>query len=230
VGDVHPDVAESLRNLGSILREKGDLDAAERVSREALVILQKVYGNEHVFVADQMLRLGEVAIRKGDDHAAEPLLEEALRICQKVVPDGGRLTAALLCSRALLLVRTNRPGESEAAARECLAMIRRSVPEESHRIPEAESILGACLSALQRYEEAEPLLLKSYHTLVDQAARTSPSSARIEWLQKLVLEGLQRIVTLYDSWDAAEPGKGYAEKAAAWRAKLEEASKSQNAN
>ncbi len=29
-------------------------------------------------------------------------------------------------------------------------------------------------------------------------------------------------------WDAAEPGKGYAEKAAEWRAKLEEMSKSKN--
>jgi hypothetical protein len=30
------------------------------------------------------------------------------------------------------------------------------------------------------------------------------------------------MVELYDSWDAAEPGKGYAEKAAEWRAKLDE--------
>jgi len=29
-----------------------------------------------------------------------------------------------------------------------------------------------------------------------------------------------RVVALYESWDAAEPGKGYAEKAAQWRAKL----------
>ena len=27
---------------------------------------------------------------------------------------------------------------------------------------------------------------------------------------------------LYESWDAAEPGTGYAEKAAEWQAKLEE--------
>ena len=39
---------------------------------------------------------------------------------------------------------------------------------------------------------------------------------------------VERLIGLYDSWDAAEPGKGYAEKAAEWRAKLEEISKSQN--
>ena len=30
-----------------------------------------------------------------------------------------------------------------------------------------------------------------------------------------------RMVELYDLWDAAEPGKGYADKAAEWRKKLE---------
>ncbi len=33
---------------------------------------------------------------------------------------------------------------------------------------------------------------------------------------------VETIVKLHDSWDAAEPGKGYAEKAAQWRAKLED--------
>ena len=29
-----------------------------------------------------------------------------------------------------------------------------------------------------------------------------------------------RLVQLYEAWDTAEPGKGYADKAAEWRAKL----------
>jgi hypothetical protein len=32
-------------------------------------------------------------------------------------------------------------------------------------------------------------------------------------------------ITPNESWHAAEPGKGYAEKAAEWRAKLDEAPK-----
>ena len=37
-----------------------------------------------------------------------------------------------------------------------------------------------------------------------------------------VPEALERIIKFYEAWDAAEPGKGYAEKAAEWRAKLPE--------
>ena len=36
------------------------------------------------------------------------------------------------------------------------------------------------------------------------------------------LNAQQRIVKLYQAWDAAEPDQGYAEKAAEWRAKLAE--------
>ena len=32
---------------------------------------------------------------------------------------------------------------------------------------------------------------------------------------------IRYLVDLYESWDAAEPGKGYADKAAEWRAKLQ---------
>ncbi len=30
----------------------------------------------------------------------------------------------------------------------------------------------------------------------------------------------ERVIELYDAWDAAEPGKGHGEKAEAWRARL----------
>lgn len=38
-----------------------------------------------------------------------------------------------------------------------------------------------------------------------------------------VREAGERVVRLYELWDAAEPGKGYDTKAAEWRATLESA-------
>ena len=40
-------------------------------------------------------------------------------------------------------------------------------------------------------------------------------------MRKLAQETAQALVELYEAWGAAEPGKGYAEKAAAYRAMLE---------
>jgi len=227
LGDDHPEVAESLRGLGNTLKEKGDLDGAEPAYRDALLIDRRLYGNENYTVAFDLSVLSDIAIAKGDDATAELLLRESLGIQRKVVPDGDLVTAANLRDIALVLVRRNRSAESEAPARECLAMVRRKAGEGSYRIADAESVLGACLTALRRYEEAEPLLLGAYPALAEKA-RTASSWYRTKMMQKGAAEALQRIIDLYDSWDAAEPGKGYAEKAAQWRAKLEETSKSKN--
>ena len=35
-------------------------------------------------------------------------------------------------------------------------------------------------------------------------------------------EALERVIKLYEAWDAAEPGQGHTERAAEWRAKLQE--------
>ena len=39
---------------------------------------------------------------------------------------------------------------------------------------------------------------------------------------KRTTKTVERLITLYDSWHAAEPGKGYDANAAEWRAKLPE--------
>ena len=51
---------------------------------------------------------------------------------------------------------------------------------------------------------------------------------RIPSHHDLTVLTIEQLIALYESWIAAEPGKGHAEKAAEWRAKLDETSKSQN--
>ena len=72
------------------------------------------------------------------------------------------------------------------------------------------SLLGGSLSGQGGFERAEALLLDGYEGRKDNPD-VSPERIR---------EAVERIVDLYEAWDAAEPGNGYAEKAAEWRAKL----------
>ena len=51
-----------------------------------------------------------------------------------------------------------------------------------------------CLTRLERFEEAEPLLLNSYRAIADQPY-VSATRKR---------ESLERIVTLYEAWGKAE--------------------------
>jgi serine/threonine protein kinase/tetratricopeptide (TPR) repeat protein len=221
VGDDHPDVAESLKNLGDMLYRKGDLDQAERVQREALLIYRRLYGDEHVYSVAMQQGLAWIAMDRGDDPAAERLLREALGILRKVRPDGrGRQTAVVLWELSAVLLRRNNPEEAESLARQAVVFMREEVPPGDWRVALPESVLGACLTALGRYEEAEPLLLPAFPTIRDHPMYwASPTKKR-----QLAGEALQRIIDLYESWDAAEPGNGHAEKAAEYRALLKESS------
>ena len=71
-------------------------------------------------------------------------------------------------------------------------------------------MLGECLTALGRFDEAETLLLGSYDRL--KAAQSESGNE--------TLDALRRTVKLYESWDAADPNRGHAEKAAKYRAML----------
>lgn len=83
LGSDHPDVADSLGELASILQAQGKLADAETFAREALAIRKTKLGNEHEDVAGSHDILAEVLKEEGKFADAEPELLEANRIWQK---------------------------------------------------------------------------------------------------------------------------------------------------
>jgi len=79
-GEEHTEVARGLGNLGALLRNKGDYEAAEPLLRESLAIDKKVYGEEHPEVAIGLISLGRLLQAKSDYASAEPLYREACSI------------------------------------------------------------------------------------------------------------------------------------------------------
>ncbi len=123
---------------------------------------------------------------------------------------------------ALLRADPPKPAEAEPLLRECLAIREEKLPDHWLRF-NAMSFLGGALAgqaaelvasdpqaAQAKLLEAEPLLLAAYERM-----QPPPNLANRK------REARERIVKLYEAWDAAEPGKGYAEIAAEWRAKLQ---------
>jgi hypothetical protein len=69
---------------------------------------------------------------------------------------------------------------------------------------------GLALARLRRYGEAEEALLEGHGILVAALGDDHEQTRRV----------VGYLADLYDARHAAEPGKGYDAKAAAWRAKL----------
>jgi hypothetical protein len=63
---------------------------------------------------------------------------------------------------------------------------------------------------LERYADAEAAFLEAHEFL---EAALGPEHQR-------TIKVIRSLVDLYESWGAAEPGKGCAEKAAEWRKKI----------
>ena len=99
--------------------------------------------------------------------------------------------------------------------RECIEIRKKLLPADHWLLPNTASNLGEAIAGQGGFSEAEPMLLDAFETLRIRADAI-PATHR----QARIREAVQRIITLYQTWHVAEPGKGYDAKAAEWRAKL----------
>jgi tetratricopeptide (TPR) repeat protein len=76
----HPDIVQSLNNLALLLREEGNLLAAEPYFSELLVEVERTYGKESWLVANTRLALGRTLAGLNRFAEAETALVEAERV------------------------------------------------------------------------------------------------------------------------------------------------------
>ena len=125
-----------------------------------------------------------------------------MSIADTKLPPDHPIRATYLRNLASVLVTEGKAEEAEAKAREALSIFRAKQPN-FWRVADTESVLGSCLTALGRFEEAEKLLLASYPALENDKGDGAKHAA----------EARQRIVELYTKW-------GRPERLAAFQTKL----------
>ncbi len=210
----HPSVAQSLHNLAYVTWSLGRAAEAEPLHEQALDMYRRLFPGDHPDVAQNLRNLAFVRRSLGRAAEAEPLFREALEIRRRVLPPGHAATQGSLIDTAQVLETLARNEEAEPLWRELLEIRTATLSAGDWRIPSATSRLGACLLAQNKFAPAEPLLIEGFEGL---AAATDTPRTPADRLR----EACERVVTLYESWDKAEPGKGYDAKAAEWRAKLD---------
>jgi CHAT domain-containing protein/Tfp pilus assembly protein PilF len=168
----HPDLAESLNNLGLLLKARGDYAQAEPLYRDALAMYRKLYPSErfpqgHPVLATSLNNLGTLLEARGAYAQAEPFLRDALAMYRKLYPperfpQGHPLLATSLNNLGTLLEARGAYAQAEPFLRDALAMYRKLYPPE--RFPKghpdlAASLnnLGFLLKARGAYAQAEPL-------------------------------------------------------------------------
>jgi hypothetical protein len=143
------------------------------------------------------------------------LCGQLAQIRRGVVAPGEYGLAGAVVSHAEALVGHRKYTEAEGMVRHVSEIRQAAYPQGDWRTAHVMSLLGASLTGQGKYTEAEPLLLDAYNQM-KASAETIPADLREARLH----EALERIVKLYEAWDAAELGKGYADKATEYRAML----------
>ena len=166
-GDDHPDVATALNNVALTAGERGDFATAESLLRQAADISRKTLGDNHHALAAQLNNLSRALSEQGKHDEAGPPQEEALNIVRSAYGAEHPTVGQYLANLARVHLARRDFVTSERMAREALAIRRRTLPEDDWRVASSKSILGAALTELRRYEEAETLLTEAARVLKD---------------------------------------------------------------
>jgi len=105
-----------------------------------------------------------------------------------------------------VLRESGRAPEAEPLNAEAVATLRRRLPANNGGLWRAVSEHGLTLARLERWEEAERLLLEA------DAGLLASQSVRPTW----PIENARRLPELYKSWDAASPAPARQAAAANW--------------
>lgn len=150
------DVATTMTNLASVLKNRGDYQPAEALYREALDSFREVLGPEHYHVAVAANNLALLLSDTGRYQDAEALYLEGLAIRRQVFGNQHAAVATGLNNLGHLLVVTRRYQDAEPLFRESLD-IARTLPGDKSGLANTLNSLADLLAKEGRFAEAEPL-------------------------------------------------------------------------
>lgn len=157
LGQEHPEVTESLGNLGALRLATGDFAGAEQLFTEALTMNRKILGAEHPEFATNLNNLAYVCYARGDYGCAESFLREALGIWRRILGDVHANVAIALDGLALLLQAQGNYAGAEPIHREVLVTRRELHGKEHPDVALSLNNLGLVLHHMGAYAEAELL-------------------------------------------------------------------------
>ena len=173
----HPDIAEGLNNLVTLLDAQNKRAEAEPLAREAVEILRKALTPNDPDLAFALYNLEWVMQARNAWAEGEPLIREVVKIDRVNYPAGDPRIAVDLSELGLNLKNQNKLDDAEPVFREALQTTRKGLPAKDPDIAKCLNNLGGLLEAQGKFDEAEPLIREAIE--IDRAA--FPRRQRRPW-------------------------------------------------
>jgi non-specific serine/threonine protein kinase/serine/threonine-protein kinase len=203
LGSDHPETLRSMNNLAVVLFRQGRLDDAEPLYAEVLRNQQRVLGTDHPETLRSMNNLAALYRSRGRFDEAEPLYLEVLEIKSRVLGDDHPESLLSKGNLGELYTAQGQPERAEPLLAESLAGVRAILPQGHVFTGVTIRKHGACLAALERYDEAEAELVEAHEILAAALGEDHDQTRK----------AVEDLVALYDRW-------GRSDRAARWSGKL----------
>jgi serine/threonine protein kinase len=210
-GPNHPDTLIATNIMGFVLLRQKKLAEAEPFARQAMEIARQTLGGDHPDSLIYLLNVGALLVDLDKRNEAEPFLRDCV---DKAVRKLGRehmTTLSATLNLGTLLIHDGRFREALEVLTPAEDPARKSCTGANTR-PLAALLMniGKARTGLKEYPGAEAKLLEAQSLYVTSRGVTT----------KDTFTCTRAFVDLYTAREAAEPGKGYAAKAAEWERKM----------
>jgi tetratricopeptide (TPR) repeat protein len=207
LGRGHRDTLLAVHALENSYEAAGRLDDALDLLADWWEAFRATFGTDGPDATLYLHDHARASYHAGSFDDAERSESVILEIWRNTGPRTSTVYALMWLSRIYL--RQDRYELAEAAAREALRLFKDKADAAAWHPFVAMTLLGGALVGLERYAEAEALLIKGYEGMRESDDTLGP----IPWNWRLA-EAIEWIVWLYESADQPE-------NARAWRKKLE---------
>ncbi|HPF34293.1 MAG TPA: CHAT domain-containing protein [Candidatus Krumholzibacteria bacterium] len=158
LGADSPEACSMASNLGPLLTQLGDWEAAETAHREAIACLERTFGPESEDLASALNNYGSHLGYRADFGRAEVALRESLRLLRLHYGEDHAYVAITLNNLGVNQQNQGNPVAAERTMRDAAARLRASLGADHPVTATAVNNLGRLLAAREAYAEAEPLL------------------------------------------------------------------------
>ena len=157
-GPEHPDVATTLFRLGQLAADRGEYAASEELFRQCVAIDARTLGKNHPDFAIDLLHFSRTLFQLGDYDEAAADAEEGIRIIRMTSGGDHQLITFGEIYLAEVHLARNEASLAEPLLWDAIRIRERAFRPGDWRIGVPKSVLGAALTALGRYGEAEACL------------------------------------------------------------------------
>jgi CHAT domain-containing protein/tetratricopeptide (TPR) repeat protein len=177
LGAMHPDVAQSLNNLGLLYQAQAAYAKAEPLFVRALDIREKVLGAMHPEVANSLNNLALLYLAQGAYAKAEPLFLHALDIHEKVLGAMHPAVAQSLNNLAVLYRAQAAYAKTEPLLVRALDINEKALGATHPDVAQSLNNLAVLYQAQGVYAKAEPLLVRALDINEKALGATHPDVA-----------------------------------------------------